>query len=204
VVFASHQRLEALPGDVAPIVFRASSYLSVVYAGAMEEVRLGRTWHERRDRGREQDSAATARGSRGKQCDRVAPRPFASAILTAILLAALLATRGAAFFRCLVRWPGASRMLPAAALLARRALRLVIVGFGLVFGHWYHLVLRAAAATLTLRAGLPFGVGRSMCTAAMPAHAFGCRSVGISRLTLMRRIHLAHFELAFLYHLSTS
>jgi len=124
--------------------------------------------------------------------------------LTAILLAALLATRGAAFFSVPCTLARCQSDPTSRRPAGPTRLRLVIVGFVLAFGHLCHLLLPAAAATLTLRAGLPFGAGGSMCTAAMAAHAFGCRSVGIPRLTLMRRIHLADFELAFLYHLSTS
>src|SRR5437660_1473439 len=43
------------------------------------------------------------------QIDMLAPLPCPSATLMPILLAAVLATRGAAFFRRFVRWPRASR-----------------------------------------------------------------------------------------------
>ena len=52
-----------------------------------------------------------------------------------ILLAAVLSARGAAFFRRFVRWPAPGRMLSAAALLAGRTLRPVIISLCLVLSH---------------------------------------------------------------------
>src|SRR5207302_1058120 len=66
------------------------------------------------------------------------------------------------------------------------------------------LPLCASAAALTLRTGLSFRAGGSVCAAAVAAHAFRCRSVRIARLALLRRIHLADLELTLLDHVSTS
>src|SRR3954449_2350572 len=49
-LLAGHQRLEAVLRDVRRVVLVVRADLRVEHVGALEELGLGRTWHERGDR----------------------------------------------------------------------------------------------------------------------------------------------------------